>query len=378
MSRAAKSVLITAYIDDIHAATVAEALEELGHTAILFNTSNIPERTRLSVHAGGMRSGCDVEIGPNMSLSGVDVSWFRRIGPPVVPESVGEADRLVAVRECNAFIAGIMALVSDGAFAVNHYHSAIVAESKIYQLKIAQRVGFRVPRTLFANDPTSIRHFLSHENASIYKPFVPAAWDVDGRIIASLTVPLTAADLPSDNVLALSPGIFQERISKKYELRVMCMGNTIVAVRLNSQGNKKSVEDWRGVPSSMLSPEIIDLPDDIVDKCRLFMRALNLMFGCIDLIVDEQDDIVFLEINQMGQFLWLESANPEIRMLDKFVNFLLSSDPLYDNKSGSFGLSYSEFEPRGKRRIEREKQFHNSDYRERLPLKDATNSQPCS
>lgn len=57
------------------------------------------------------------------------------------------------------------------------------------------------------------------------------------------------------------------------------------------------------------------------------MARLGLLFGCIDLMVTPDDDYVFLEVNEMGQFLWIERANPDIRMLDTFCDFLIRSAP---------------------------------------------------
>lgn len=54
------------------------------------------------------------------------------------------------------------------------------------------------------------------------------------------------------------------------------------------------------------------------------MANLGLVFGCIDIIVTLNGEYCFLEVNEMGQFLWIERANPEIRILDAFCDFLLT------------------------------------------------------
>jgi hypothetical protein len=54
------------------------------------------------------------------------------------------------------------------------------------------------------------------------------------------------------------------------------------------------------------------------------MRSLGIVFGCFDFIVTPAGEHVFLEVNPMGQFLWIEEAQPEIRLLAPFVDFLLS------------------------------------------------------
>ena len=49
-----------------------------------------------------------------------------------------------------------------------------------------------------------------------------------------------------------------------------------------------------------------DLPDEIRSSCLRLVRALNLRFGAIDLVLTPDGQYYFLEINPNGQWLWLE------------------------------------------------------------------------
>ena len=53
------------------------------------------------------------------------------------------------------------------------------------------------------------------------------------------------------------------------------------------------------------------------------MRMLGLAFGCIDLIVTPQGEYVFLEVNEMGQFLWVEQREPACPLLRAFATLLI-------------------------------------------------------
>lgn len=55
------------------------------------------------------------------------------------------------------------------------------------------------------------------------------------------------------------------------------------------------------------------------------MRQLGIVFGCFDFIITPDDEYIFLEVNEMGQFLWIEEILPELKLLDKFCEFLVSS-----------------------------------------------------
>ena len=52
------------------------------------------------------------------------------------------------------------------------------------------------------------------------------------------------------------------------------------------------------------------------------MRDLGIAFGCIDMILTPEGEYVFLEVNEQGQFLFLEQLCPDLPMLDIFIQFL--------------------------------------------------------
>lgn len=56
------------------------------------------------------------------------------------------------------------------------------------------------------------------------------------------------------------------------------------------------------------------------------MDDLGIVFGCFDLIVTPGGDYVFLEVNEMGAFVWIEEQNPEIKLVDAFSEFLIQGE----------------------------------------------------
>ena len=242
----------------------------------------------------------------------------------------------MARNETTSFVRGLMHAISDRAFAVNPYEAAISA-NKVRQLQIAQQLEIGVPETLVSNNPEEIRGFL-REHASegtIFKSFRPVTWDEGDALAALYTHKVTLDILPSDEFLQLSPGIFQAYVPKAFEVRVTCMGAELFAAELDSQQTAAGVLDWRLERVSDLPTRRLDLPGDVADKCRALMRRLGLVFGCIDFIVTPAGEYVFLEVNQMGQFLWVEEANPEFPLLQAFAEFLISQDPNFRYKSST-------------------------------------------
>ena len=86
-------------------------------------------------------------------------------------------------------------------------------------------------------------------------------------------------------------------------------------MKIDSQKHEMAKADWRYAPTKQLILEQVALPDEIDQKCRALMKQLGIVFGCFDFIVTPVDEYYFLEVNEQGQFLWIEDVNPDIKML---------------------------------------------------------------
>ena len=60
--------------------------------------------------------------------------------------------------------------------------------------------------------------------------------------------------------------------------------------------------------SGLLQHEIFTLPEDLERLVLTYMHSLGLVFGCLDFVEDPDDDFHFLEVNPVGQWLWVEQA----------------------------------------------------------------------
>lgn len=320
------NVLITTKPDDYHAIYVKLALQKKGHHATLWYTNDYPIRQAhtFTVSQGAVNwyaKGVKDEI----DNSPFDIVWFRRPAKPVLPPWLHQDDRENAGKENEMYYQSFWHVIAPGAIWINPYQRVNKANSKLLQLKVAAQVGFKIPETLFSNDPDKIRGFLKqHENQEIvYKSLYPMSWLMNDGVRLTYTTPIAIDDLPPDHVLQATPGIFQKKIKKAYELRVTYFGGEYVAAKINSQKHPKAKMDWRSAPVYELEMEEVKLPDHILKCCHAFMQKLGLVFGCLDMIVTPDNEYYFLEVNEQGQFLWVEEVNPKIHMLDQFTNFII-------------------------------------------------------
>lgn len=353
-------VLILTFPEDVHGVEVALALGDLGHEAVLWYGADFPTRQTASVRFGSdgvhwEARGRDLAVRPDGPP--FDTVWFRRPSPPVLPEeALHPADRPMARRENEGFVSGLRHLVGGGAFEVNPLVTRGIADSKAVQLREALAAGLAIPPTLMSNDPQHIREFLDvHEGAAIYKPFYPAQWEAgsepDDLVAVLATTEVSPDALPDDELVRLTPGIFQARVPKAHELRVTWMGKHAITAVLHSQESEATRVDWREGQTD-LRVEPGELPGDVWKACHRLMERLGLVFGCFDLVVTPEGEHVFLEINPMGQFLWVEQTIPELPLLDDFCAFLIGARPGFRGTGRSPALRHEDFQERVEKHIE--------------------------
>ena len=330
-------ILIISDASDTHASIVNSALNSIGKRSVIKGFFNFPSSARISCNPNeSPRCLHDEEdLGPYSSI------WYRR-DALIDTTSIADANKRETIeRECIAARRACYAALEDGdAIWFNDWKAAWAAENKAAQLSAARKVGFQVPDTLISNDPDQVRGFWEQHQAAgvIHKMFYPAQF---GNKTAC-TAPLSAAALANDRLISAVPGIYQRRLALQFDLRVFVAGRSAIAAKLQSE-NKQFVD------SRILShrPGCVHpwaLDSAVQDQCVKLLQRLGLVTGSIDLGVTTEGELVFFEVNQSGNFLWMEQCNPDLPVLDFQCRFLASGDPGFEyTPSGNDRLAFSSF-----------------------------------
>lgn len=327
------NVLIPTHAGDAHALAVATALEAKGHRATRWFGADCPERQTQTIRLGGearlhVRARDERDSFVSDEFEAV---WYRRPEPAIVPHWVHPSDELATRIAWKQLFESSWFLFSPQTFWVNPVDRFVAANSKPLQLMVAERAGFDIPDTLISNDPEAVREFVgSLAGDAIYKNFASTDWVGEACRAVSRTVSVSLADLDDDEVIRTAPGIFQRRVHKRFEVRATFFGRRCLAVAIDSAGDPAGDYDWRSIPGDRLRIESLELPKTVYDRCTAMMDELGLVFGCFDFIVEPNGRYVFLEVNEMGQFLWIEERVPHLRMLDTFCALIVSRDPRYE------------------------------------------------
>jgi hypothetical protein len=319
-------ILILSPLEDFHTKAVQQVLINKGHRVVIFDAAKFPEKISITFEYNNNISSCFLrDINLNLNLKDVDIVWQRRPYFSTPPSIVVKEDRTFCQSELNVTISSMYKYL-DNAFWVNSRYARSSADLKPYQLKKANEASFNIPKTIITNEPSEIRKFITEHPKVIFKPLTPFTWKEKGKKFATYTsvVSLELNQLPKDELLRTTPGIFQEFIEKQYEVRVQFFGETYFAVKIDASKIKHGDIDWRFDQSSLNSFEHIKIPDSMFKNCQKLMHELGIVVGAFDFIVTVNNDWIYLEVNEAGQFLFLEEWCPDLPILDAFCSFLVS------------------------------------------------------
>ena len=317
----AMKIVIVAFDNDNHTAPLKWALEQAGYTVACWGGVSWVEEQQASIFVAG---NCRLMLGPH-SVDPGDVVWIRRPNQPVHNPNAAEEDKNFAQGEYKWFSWSIMYLLEKlPVRCINSYSSSRLINNKSVQLLLARICGLNVPETLMSNSPVAVREFLEkRRERTICKAFFPHIWKKEGSeaLAVTETFEIDADNLPADEVLTYAPAIYQKMIVKDFDVRMVLLGTTVYSYSLHTP--EKAI-DWRQeAGQGRMRVEPMETPPEVEQGVLAFARQAGITFGSLDFAVDSSTgEWWFLEINEEGQFLWLDEFNPDARIQEKFLAFL--------------------------------------------------------
>ncbi len=255
-------------------------------------------------------------------INGLEIGtiWWRRPYEPKVAEGLSPLGKKFSTAESMMFMRSILHLLSQQAISnINEPARAAKAEIKPLQLLAAAAHGFKIPETLISNDRVKIEGFVGNRSDKvIHKAFTPYGWGEKGETHYTFSQLIGLSDLESTD-LSLCPAIYQDFIPRQQEIRVMVIGEELFAVEVHSKGISDSRKDTKR--------RHLPLQQDLStqEKARIISLISNLGLSCasLDFIRAPNQDLYFLEINEGGQWIFMENENPSLKILNTFTDHLL-------------------------------------------------------
>lgn len=186
----------------------------------------------------------------------------------------------------------------------NINHANVYNYNKLTALSTALSIGLNVPDTLVTNNAKIIREFIYKKHNAITKCVQDIQSFKMGEVFT--TVGRIAMVTPQDiTETTYWYSLFQQEITKRYELRIFYWLGKCYAMAIFSQMDSKSRLDFRDVDVNGSHPNRMvpfTLPKNIRLKIDRLMKKLKLESGSIDMIVSPDNEYFFLEVNPVGQF----------------------------------------------------------------------------
>ena len=286
---------------------VAQALADMGVRPIRFNTDLFPSLIKLSARAGDDRvAQLFTEAGEHAAVDEVRAVWARKLWPPRMADDLDERYRSMCVSESVAALEGFLDALHNARWINNLDHQRN-AENKQRQLRLATRVGLRVPKTLVTNDPAAARQFFAEtDGQTVAKLLRPVDVSMDAAAPFVYTSRVREEDLAAVETLRHSPMVFQELIPKAHELRVAYVAGETFTGALDATGTSRGHTDWRLAAPEDCRWQMAQLPTEVSSSVNALMSGLGLDFGAVDLICTPSGEYVFLEVNPSGEWGMLE------------------------------------------------------------------------
>ena len=295
-----KQVLILAPEEDVHARSVAKQIELLGACATI---ADLGHSSKVSHRLQSEDARIDeIVIGTcALHLEEVSSVWNRRPRMPPIPETLTfDADRHFATAEWAAMLDGIM-LAPFPKRCVNDLRAQRTA-SKPQQIQVAKMAGLAIPETLITSDASRAAAFVQEFDGDVIHKTLTAP-----REGFLATKRWSESDREALGQLELAPTIFQEQVKGEVDLRITAIGDKLFAAAFPTTTLCNGKDTWIDNRLNLDVPYTEHaLPEQVQGGLLATMRQLGLVFGTIDMKIDEAGRYVFLEINPQGQFVYIE------------------------------------------------------------------------
>ena len=307
-------VLVFTNKDDVHPTPVIDILRGRGIPVFRLNSEAL--LTDYHFYWWSEKSGCGfrlTNIHSGLTLDSKDLTAVldrRPEYPRELPFECNETVDSFNLDEAKGFLRFFRGFISHvpsiGSIAYDG-----MAESKMLQLAVAQKVGFLSPATCFSNRKEDMLTFASHFDKLAVKSI--RAEDVsigDGTRFVFFTQKVDVATLKSmpREAFMQTACFVQEYLPKAYELRETVVCDNVYACRIDTQqlDDESGKVDCRQGYDRGIKYSQYTLPKEIEQKCVTYLKEMHINYGAFDFAVTPEGEYYFLECNPNGQWLWIE------------------------------------------------------------------------
>lgn len=300
-------LLVTHETDHYTVDRVSDTLAQHGVRPVRFDADAFPLELRLTSSFSNHATDSTLTTGDkHVDASDVRAVWMRALWPPKMDEALDPQFRQACARSAMIALQGFWGALAPDRW-INEPFAMQAGSNKLRQLRVARNVGLRVPRTLVTNDPEPVKAMYRELRGSmVTKLLTPLSRSMDRSGPFMSTSDVSEEDLDHLDGLRFAPMIFQERITKACELRVAYVDGRCFVGSIDASRSDEGGTDWRKAATNEARWEPGVLPEEQVSLIKVFMDAMNLAYGVLDMIHTPDNEYVFLEVNPTGEWGMLQ------------------------------------------------------------------------
>ncbi|MBP9793496.1 MAG: ATP-grasp ribosomal peptide maturase [Flavobacterium sp.] len=303
-------ILCITHSNDFYAIDIViKKLKELGQEVIRFNSDDFSYKIHFEYCNFSNQQVLRITT-PDFDITSDQIKavWYRKLWTINIPENLEEAYKKIYYQEYTTmrtiFFDSLKKAFWINPISIDHE----IGENKFHQLQLASSSGLQIPKSIFTNNPKAVMHFFHSipNKQMIAKLHGSLSRSMSGNTPFFPTTVIQEEDLENLDTLQYCPMIFQERIDKQYELRIIYVDGTFFTGLINAQDSLKGVDDWRAANDIFPKWQLYSLPKNICDSLTKMMKEMNLYFGAIDMIRNKAGEYIFLEVNPQGEWGMLQ------------------------------------------------------------------------
>src|SRR5579885_2843329 len=294
--------------EDAHVHGLVAELDKLGHPWALIDPGDFPRSlpfsARLDDHA--KESSFVLRHGTRLFLEEITSVWYRRPTPIAPAKHLSPLEKTFIEREANAGLWGWLRGLQ--AFWVNHPDAIRAAGHKPHQLQLAQSLGLAIPKTLITSEPEAFKRFYAECNGQVIYKLMGYPWYKDSADlpISAFTTLVSPELVEQAHRIDATAHLFQAFIEKQCDLRATIIGNEVFVTEIYPLSEATRVDFRTDYRALRYAPHLC-LPDQVREALLAMNRAYHLVYSAIDLLYTPDGRYVFLELNPVGQFGWIEA-----------------------------------------------------------------------
>lgn len=238
--------------------------------------------------------------GNSFFLSEVEGFWYRRGFLNLFNSFSIKSQEIINIQKEELYkIVDFIFYELKNKISINDYNNSDV--NKLIVSSIARQFGLKTPKDLIFSEKAFMQDYVKDQPYITKTISGNTVFKIENYQVFNYTSLIDLEKIKYSE--SFFPSFVQDNIIKKFELRIFYFKDDFYSMAIFSQLDKKTKVDFRNYNKEKPNRRVpYKLPTIIKSRLTKLMKKLDLDCGSIDMIVNHDNEYIFLEVNPIGQF----------------------------------------------------------------------------